>query len=287
METPDENCTRIYFQNINGITTSTSLTERWKQLLETMNEKQCSIFGLVETNTNWRHPKIKPIFISHSKQQFKHSSVTYSLNRFQPKTLSRYQPGGCLQVCTNHWISRIIEIISDPRQMGRWTGTKFRLKQKSLVTVITAYRPFIKNSTKNKNTSNTTHRQQVVMLSQDGVIDPDPRAVFLDDLLDLIKIQELDPNNNIILLLDANESLFDTNSKLLNWIQKTTLTDCFSQLSNTPCNIPTHINGSKKIDYIFTSKNLLPHIDITNNESIAKQLNSIDKIVTEIVLASE
>jgi hypothetical protein len=43
-------------------------------------------------------------------------------------------------------------------------------------------------------------------------------------------------------------------------MSETSLIDTFSHIANSPCNIPTHTRGSKRIDYIFTSQNLLPYV---------------------------
>jgi hypothetical protein len=36
----------------------------------------------------------------------------------------------------------------------------------------------------------TVHYQQTSLLEAQGVVDPDPRKIFIDDLIDLVKTQE-------------------------------------------------------------------------------------------------
>lgn len=58
MDSKDPDCTRIFFQNINGLTIDDSI-DKWKVIVNAMHEKECSIFGFAETNTNWRYDNIK------------------------------------------------------------------------------------------------------------------------------------------------------------------------------------------------------------------------------------
>lgn len=144
--------------------------------------------------------------------------------------------------------------------MGRWAGQSYRLKGEQNLTVITAYRPCLKNATNNKSTSIASYRQQVIMLTEEGYEDPDPRKIFMDDMINLLKEQEMNPNNHIVLMMDANESISDKEGSLRQMLNSTTLVDVFSHINGNECNIPTYYRGSRKIDYIFTSSNLVPYI---------------------------
>jgi hypothetical protein len=259
MDTHDKNCFRIFFQNINGLTSGESL-EKWTEIVTTMQEKKCKIFGLAETNTNWNYSNIRTNISSIINKQIPNSTISLSNNRFNPADTSRYQPGGTLQSCTGYWSSRIIEQINDPRKMGRWSGHTFRLKANKTLSVITAYRPCKKNNTNNKSTSMATHRQQTVMLTEEGYSNPDPRKIFIQDITKTINELEQSTNNYIVLMLDANENINDSEGGIRSLLRDTMLTDTFSHIGNLECELPTYIRGSRKIDYIFTSYSLLPYI---------------------------
>jgi hypothetical protein len=259
MDSEKNNCFRIYFQNINGITSNDSL-ERWADTVSTMQENCCEIFGFAETNTNWRSYDIKPNLDRIINNKFLNSSTNLSSNRFNPCNESRYQPGGTLQTCTGHWVSRCIEKIHDNRNMGRWSGHSFQLKQQQTLSVITAYRPCKRNNVNNKTTSSSTYRQQTVMLMEEGFNDPNPRQIFIEDMILLIRSISKNPENYIILMLDANENLNDSEGGLSKLLYETKLIDIFSYLGGDECNIPTYIRGTRKIDYIFSSSNLIPHV---------------------------
>jgi hypothetical protein len=185
MDSEKHDSFRIYFQNINGITTGQDM-ERWDNVVSTMKDNCCEIFGLAETNTNWKSYNINNNLDHILRNKFSHSSTILSSNRFNPTNVTAYQPGGTLQTCTGHWVSRCIGKIIDDRHMGRWTGQTFQLKQQKTLSIITAYRPCKRNNVNNKSTSSSTYRQQTVLLMEEGIDDPDPRQMFIDDMITLI-----------------------------------------------------------------------------------------------------
>jgi hypothetical protein len=196
MDSNNPHCFRIYFQNINGLTAGKSMT-RWLETVTTMKEKHCEIFGLAETNTNWNSNNIKNNINLIINNQYTNSSTILSSNRYNPTNQKRLLPGGTLQSCRGHWKSRCISTISDSRNMGRWTGQQFQLKSDKTLTIITDYRPCKPNTTTNIPTSATTYRQQTIMLTEEDFSNPDPRKLFIEDMIhvtsDLYKT-----NNNYI-----------------------------------------------------------------------------------------
>jgi hypothetical protein len=163
-----------------------------------MKEHKCDIFGYAETNTNWHYINTKHSINHIINKQFPNASTNLSDNRFIPNNSSRFLPGGTIQSCTGYWTSRLITNIHDPRKMGRWSGQKFRLKGNRTLTIITAYRSCKKNTTNNKPTSISTYRQQSIMLTEDGISTPDPRKIFIQDIISLIKEHDQSTNNYTI-----------------------------------------------------------------------------------------
>jgi hypothetical protein len=106
----------------------------------------------------------------------------------------------------------------------------------------------------------TVNKQQVLLQLDDTGSIVTPRKIFMKDLIALIKDLEQDPLMMIILMMDANTSLHDESSPLKHMIAETSLVDAFQQVTGEPCNIPTYVRGSKRIDYIFTSQ-LIPFIN--------------------------
>jgi hypothetical protein len=84
--------------------------------------------------------------------------------------------------------------------------------------------------------------------------------MFIKDLMSLINNLEKDPLTMIVIMMDANTSIEDTNSHVHKIFEETTLVDTFYQCTKNPCTIPTYARGSKRIDFILTSQNLIPFI---------------------------
>jgi hypothetical protein len=160
-----------------------------------MKEKGISITGFAETNTNWHYRKIKKQIKSATQKQFENSSISFSDYRFNPPERSLYLPGGCLQLCTDHWIGRITSQIKDPRRIGRWTGHKFRIRDGKSLSVITAYRPCSQSSHESTLGITTVTNQQKLLYRRDKWEDIDPRQQFMHDLIEEIKDMEKGPNN--------------------------------------------------------------------------------------------
>jgi hypothetical protein len=59
-------------------------------------------------------------------------------------------------------------------------------------------------------------------------------------------------------MIDANEGLFSKNSKLSLFLSQTQLTPLVKYPQHYP---PTHIRGSRCIDFIFGSTSILQHIN--------------------------
>jgi hypothetical protein len=113
-------------------------------------------------------------------------------------------------MCTHHWTSRVIQRIDDPRLMGRWTGFQYRLKEEKNLTIISAYRVCKQSTLAINNSIQTAHKQQKLMLINTKAECTDPRKVFIRDMIATINKLNQDPNNYTILMLDANEGLYDS-----------------------------------------------------------------------------
>jgi hypothetical protein len=105
---------RLYFQNINRMQHTTTHS-RWQPHCEYMKDTGIDISGLAETNSNWHHKQLTKNIKATANSVFSHSSKVFLDNAFNPPDRSAYLPGGCMQICTDHWTARIIMDIKDPR----------------------------------------------------------------------------------------------------------------------------------------------------------------------------
>jgi hypothetical protein len=247
MTQKQNNTIRIYYKNINGISTYNSWNT-WDNACKTIHESSIDILGTSETNVNWNE-KIRHHVRNICQKYNKTAHISTSSSIEQTKTT--YQPGGTATLLIGNLIGRSTGSITDNSGMGRWSG--FRLKtniNNQHLNVLTVYCP-----TKTMGI-HTCYQQQCEILKEKGNKHPDPRQQLLDDLAKLIN-QYNRQNDKTIIMMDANEGLYNTNSKISTFLAQTQLI----QLINNPQYYPpTHKRGSQCIDFIFGSPYLQDHI---------------------------
>jgi exonuclease III len=148
-------------------------------------------------------------------------------------------------------VGRLSDHEADSHGLGRWTTCTFRGKGNVMLTIITAYQVCHDNISRNQ--TKTAYVQQwalLRMVHEDP--DPNPRKQFIIDLDSLItKLRN--QGHEILLLLDANESLFDTNCRIRDLTRKHKLADLHTRKHGLEGQPATYIRGKRKIDYIFGS----------------------------------
>jgi hypothetical protein len=228
--------------------------------LEFMKEKGISISGSAETNTNWQQKHIKKDMSNSTQSSFTNYSIAFLENWFNPPNRNHHLPGGCMQLSTDHWTSRLIRTIQDPQKMSRWTGQQFRLREGKTLTIITAYRTCNQSISDSNQPAITATYQQKLLFMRDKGTDVDPQQQFITDIIEEIKRIEENPNNMYILMFDANESIEDTSGAIRKITAETTLVDTFSQVAGDPGNLATYIRGKKRINYILKSQALVSYV---------------------------
>ena len=240
---------RIYFQNVNGISAGGNLLKA-EEIIMAWKAIDVDLFGWAEANVNFAHPD-DPTSIIKSKlhKQHKNYSITASSSGIESKNI--YQPGGVVTVATGNLTGRIKKKYAD--EMGRWSGYTICGKAKNL-TVLTAYQ--VCKAT-NPGTNTAAEQQKTKLLMRDmnkprKKSELDPRKAFIEDFNNLLKnIRE--EKHEIIVMMDANECIYERASKLRNLMSKYELTDVhrYHHETNDSADWNTYSRGSKKIDYIF------------------------------------
>ena len=110
---------------------------------------------------------------------------------------------------TGNYSGRIVKSGSD--RFGRWTYQYFLCKNNKCIVIITAYQPCVQNLYHNRKLkSSTVTAQQTSMLMREND-DRLPRIAFIEDLNKFVS--DIKANgDNVILLRDFNESLYESNS---------------------------------------------------------------------------
>jgi hypothetical protein len=256
IDAKEENTTRIYFQNINSLSLSTK-NDKLKSVMKCCNEQNCDILGLAETNANWKRRNLRQQTRLAARQWNKHSSIAFSNNK---TVADDYLPGGTMQMATGQWSCRIEKELSDENNKGRWSGHKYRLQEDKSIFVLTAYR-CCKQTAIETTTPLTASNQQIIISREMGIDNPIPRRDFYTDLEVHFKNWNILSTDYVLLMLDANEQIGDDAQGLTKTMERLNLIDVFERHHKTSCKVPTFHRGTKRIDYMLCSNNLLQHVD--------------------------
>ena len=264
----DSQYCRICFQNVGGITDKIDaiLGQRIKVL-------KINILGLAETNVNWDFRDSKHEFVSRIRPFFQATTFDFSNSCVQFQTA--YQPGGTATITSGRWSSQSThhhhqtttpaarstrtKIPADPDGKGRWSALTINGRGGRKVTLITAYR--VCDQSFASAGVYTAFRQQYLLednISPEGQPNQ-PRVKFLQDMAKFISTLR-SAGHDIILMIDANESTTQRNSKLRGWLSDMDLIDPITIRhgpNDQPASVPT---GSTRIDYILLSRPLYPYL---------------------------
>jgi hypothetical protein len=164
--------------------------------------------------------------------------------------------------------------------MGRWSAVTITGRRGRQTTIISIYRvcdqKFASTGVK------TAYRQQYIMAADLNITPNNPRQLLLDDLTITINTLRA-KGQEIILLIDANESLTRHNSPFASWVSSIAMIDPITA-RHGPDNQPSSVDtGSTRIDYILISRNLAPYVTAAG---ILENMNSLTVITALYSLTS-
>jgi hypothetical protein len=249
-----KNC-RFITQNIKGLQAKNQ--GKFKGTLDRIHYMQGDIIGLSETNTNWGCHAITKKFKDTIYWNTPGGSLT--LSPIPTSYDKPYLPGGTLTLTLGKWRSYIDRKITDSEELGRWTGNSYRLSNNSKLHIITAYR--VCDGQAEANSSLTAYNQQFIGIQAKGIKNPNPRQQIIDDPILQIKQLTKTTNDYIMIGIDANAEINNDKRGLGKLCNECDLVDMYTSIHEDYENFPTHINGSKRIDYILCSPNLLRFVN--------------------------
>ena len=250
----DSHTTRIMFHNVNGL--SLRGTDGLEMFVNDQVTLDIDIQGITEhclDTTKFPVYQTAQEIVQHQAP----GQSLLSLHSSAEPALNLYKPGGTGFLVLGESVSRLEPngIIGD--MMGRWSSLHFRRKTQPPITIITAYQVCPRPT---NILGNTAYHQQVRALSTSGQPDTHPRQAFIRDLESFVQSLQL-RGHDIILGGDFNEALSDKNSGILKLVTSLNLTDPFlSKFPQYPA-FGTHAQGSRRIDMVFVSPNLLDSIE--------------------------
>lgn len=204
---------------------------------------------LVETKLNTRARDVVTAFTGKARLQWPHAKVAMSSSVYINND-NKQLPGGTTTIVTAPWALQTTTK-AEENYLGRWTEATISGRDNTRVTIIAAYR-VCKNSIRTCRPQ-TAFAQQWHLLHKLGgkTHSIDPREEILADLQTRIQNSK-DDGHEIILLMDANESLQVPNCRLSKWVRSNTLVDIHVMKHGTKDDFARGINP-KCIDYILTT----------------------------------
>jgi len=212
--------------------------------------KNCdaSISLAQETNIPWTPPNIQSI---RSQCQQVHRHLKMATSSSIDSARGHYQPGGTLTLALGKWASRVIHWGSD-EPLGRWSYLELVGQLGMRLIVVSAYRVCPQQFDA---TASTVTAQQTRILLQQGVPNPNPHQQFISDLTTQINSWR-QQHKEVLVGLDANESVDDPRSKIMRLMAETDLIDLHHHCYPSSTKPATHQRGSHPIDLILGSPRL-------------------------------
>ena len=93
----------------------------------------------------------------------------------------------------------------------------------------------------------------------DGIDQPNPRKLFIDDSVKVIK-KAVSEDKDIILTGDFNEMVGEYPKMMAKVLLAGNLVDVHEVKHGNECNITTYIRGRRRVDYCFVTPRLVAHV---------------------------
>lgn len=189
---------RLYFQNVNGLRMLDSGTDILETFLQ-LQDIQADIFGIVETQLNCRAPDVQNVLQQCKRRVWPHCKI-FSCSSDEEWQQQR-KPGGTLIGVTGHLVGRVKHKCDD--KYGRWSRVDLLGRNGRTISIICAYQVVQEQG---QHGDRTTYSQQVRMMRLEGILTPDPRKQFIQDLKSMVKALH-DADHDMIIMGDFNESI--------------------------------------------------------------------------------
>jgi exonuclease III len=249
-EEKEENTTRVYFQNLNGLKWDKH-GGIWPMICQSMAAIHADIACFSEVNQDTSKFEIRDKMQTVAGQQFDHvRMVTATSNR---KAKRHYKPGGTTMLT----MMETVALSKDPTRdrMGRWVSTRYSRGNGANVTVIGAYQVCQTHRTGRVTAATQQINQLLEEYATTNTIGSlNPREAFIRDLGAFIQ-QRQQCGDMIVLGGDFNEAMSST-AGLFTIASQCGLVDIFSKKLGTSDGPATFKGGSKRLDYILLSPDL-------------------------------
>jgi len=186
-------------------------------ITDELMSKGVSVFAAQETNINW-NKATTPLILAHARRTTPHVAIITSTS--SEPTENWYKPGGTMVLALNHSTSRLIERGTD-NPLGRWSYLEFVGKSNKRVIIFSAYQVCHQ---KFDAAADTASAQQIRILQATGIVNPNPRQIFLTDLIAQVQSWRAQ-DKEILLCMDTNNNVDDPKAKISRIFSETDLSD--------------------------------------------------------------
>jgi len=200
-ESKADNITRLYFQNINGVSWDPD-GGRWPFICESMIGVQADIACFTEINTDTNQYRIRDAMEAICRRQFEQSRLIMSASKQVSRTA--YKPGGTAILATNSITANIRHHSRD--RMGRWSSVSLSTNTSKHIRIISAYQVCAGCRAGTFTASSQQYAQIMEESAATGSLArPTPRQSFISDLQQFIN--QVQQTEDIILVGDFNEEM--------------------------------------------------------------------------------
>ena len=247
------NITRLLYHNTGSLGLSNN-SHNLEVICDAMFTHDIDIASLVETNTHWKHnnsiPRLKQVI-----KKF-WSRINISTSETITSWSSIYKPGGTVTITTSNIASTVVDSGEDKEGLGRWSYVTYGGKNKTKVTIVSAYRTCKPND--NQGVS-PAHSQQWDILEERQQEHENIREKMIIDLIDFVQSLS-DSAHEIIVCIDANEAFIPGKSGTARLIELTNLIDPLINKFGIQGEPPTYQGGSYRIDFLLCTPNIEKYI---------------------------
>jgi hypothetical protein len=131
----NDNTVRIYFQNINSCGFAKGV-DKWGKIIESMSIAECDLIIVAQTSVNWNILSNRNNMHDNIQHKMPIDKLITCRNRFVSEQL--VLSGGTLQIVRGDWTGHVVATIQDSWVLGRWCGSKIRLKHDRHLFIICA-----------------------------------------------------------------------------------------------------------------------------------------------------
>ena len=245
--------TRLLWNNKNGYQLYDRFGGEFFEDCQTIGKLQVDYVGIQEPNLDTTKSSVNKKVHQACMRAFEHHKVTVGSTPLEH--LNEYKPGGTLSLVTGRTVGRVVSSESD--YLGRWTRTVMTGKDGKRISIYNVYTPCDKDPTKAGDRS--VLAQMYAIYVQEERPSWDPRRNHYHDLSARIK-QDAADGHSLIIGGDFNQDLTIGEKGMAKLVQECQLVDPIF-VHHGISNFNTYIRGSKVIDYVFVSEDLLDSID--------------------------